>query len=121
MLDEVLCEADGNLDTISELPEYNGVVIYHSNPVLQFNSYTNKAKQLEKDSSLRGSAQFAAAARITDGDLIEISFGERKIQRVFKLDDALKGTVALNPTFDDTFDASRYRYEKSKIMRVVHE
>ncbi|MDY0122313.1 MAG: NADH-quinone oxidoreductase subunit G [Sulfurimonas sp.] len=121
LLDEVLCEADGNLDTISELPEYNGVVIYHSNPVLQFNSYTNKAKQLEKDRTLRGSAQFAAAARIADGDLIEISFGERKIQRVFKLDDALKGTVALNPTFDDTFDASRYRYEKSKIMRVVHE
>lgn len=121
LLDEVLCDADGILDTISELPEYNGVVIYHSNPVLQFNSYTNKAKQLEKDRTLRGSAQFAAAARISDGDLIEISFGERKIQRVFTLDDALKGTVAFNPTFDDVFDASRYRYEKSKIMRVVHE
>jgi NADH-quinone oxidoreductase subunit G len=121
LLDDVLCEADGKLDTISELPEYNGVVIYHANPVLQFNSYTNKAKQLEKDTTLRGSAQFAAAARISDGDLIEIQFGERKIQRVFTLDETLKGTIALNPTFDDMFDASRYRYEKSKIMRVVHE
>lgn len=121
LLDEVACEQTGELNAIEELPEYNGVVIYHANPVLQFNRFTKRAKQLEKDTSLRGSAQFAAAAKIADGDLVEIEFAQRKIQRVFKLDEALKGTVALNPTFDDTFDAGRYRYEKSKIMRVVHE
>ena len=121
LLDEVFCEVTGKLEAIDDLPEYNGVVIYHANPVLQFNRYTKRAKQLEKDTTLRGSAQFAAAAKIADGDLIEIAFGQRKIQRTFKLDEELKGTVALNPTFDDTFDAGRYRYEKSKIMRVVHE
>jgi len=39
--------------------------------------------------------------------------------RDFKLDSELKGTIALNPMFDDVVDASRYRFEKSKIMRVV--
>jgi len=121
LLDEVACAIDGELEEIEDLPEFNGTVIYHSNPVLQFNRYTNKTKQLEKDNTLKGSAQFAAAAKISDGDKIEISFGSRVIQREFKLDNELKGTVAFNPTFDDEVDASRYRFEKSKIARVIHE
>ncbi len=119
ILDEVLCEMDEKIEPIEDLPEFNGTVIYNCNPVLQFNKFTNKAHQLEKDTSLRGSAQFAAAARIADGDMIEISFASKTIQRVFKLDNELKGTVALNPTFDLGQDFSRYRFEKSKIVRVV--
>ena len=121
LLDEVSCEIDGKLDAIDELPEFNGTVIYHVNPVLQFNPYTNKTKQLEKDSSLRGSAQFAAAAKISDGDIVEIAFASQTITRKFKLDEDLKGTIALNPTFDIAVDASRYKFEKSKIMRVINE
>ncbi|WP_373035095.1 NADH-quinone oxidoreductase subunit G [Sulfurimonas sp.] len=119
LLDEVLCKAEGKLDEVDDLPEFNGTIIYNANPVLQFNAYTNQAKQLEKDSTLRGSAQFAAAAKISDGDRVEISFGSKTLTREFKLDSELKGTIALNPTFDDVIDSSRYRFEKSKIVRVV--
>ena len=119
ILDEVLSETDLILEPVEELPEFNGTVIYHCNPVLQFNEFTNKTKQLEKDDTLRGSAQFAAAARISDGDVVEISFADTTVKRVFKQDDELKGTIALNPTFDIGQDMSRYRFEKSKIMRVV--
>ena len=119
ILDEVTCEAKGFLDAIAELPEYNGTVIYHSNPVLQFNGYTAKTKQLEKDSSLRGSAQFSAAAKIADGDEVEITFGTTVVRRVFKLDEELKGTIALNPTFDINVDAGEYKFLKSKIVRVI--
>lgn len=119
LLDEVLCKAEGKLDEVDDLPEFNGTIIYNANPVLQFNAYTNQAKQLEKDSTLRGSAQFAAAAKISDGDRVEISFGSKTLTREFKLDSELKGTIALNPTFDDVVDSSRYRFEKSKIVRVV--
>ena len=119
LLDEVTCKADGKLDEVDDLPEFNGTIIYHANPVLQFNAYTNQTAQLEKDSTLRGSAQFAAAAKISDGDRVEISFGSKTVTREFKLDSELKGTIALNPTFDDVVDASRYRFEKSKIVRVV--
>ena len=118
LLDEVACKTNGKLEQISDLPEFNGTVIYHSNPVLQFNAYTNTTKQLENDTSLRGSAQFAQAAKISDGDKIEISFASKTITREFKLDNELKGTIALNPTFDIAVDSSRYRFEKSKIMRV---
>lgn len=121
LLDEVTCKADGELEEIGDLPEFNGTVIYHANPVLQFNAYTNKTKQLEKDDTLRGSAQFATAAKISDGDMVEISFGTTKFQRKFKLDSELKGTIALNPTFDSEVNAGKYRFEKSKIVRVINE
>ena len=121
LLDEVVCKMNGKLEGVSDLPEFNGTVIYHSNPVLQFNAYTNIAKQLEKDNALRGSAQFASAAKISDGDKVEISFGSKTVVREFKLDSTLKGTIALNPVFDDVVDAGKYKFEKSKIMRVAHE
>jgi len=119
ILDEVTCNMDGTIEEIEDLPEFNGTVIYQCNPVLQFNEFTNKTHQLEKDTSLRGSAQFAAAAKISDGDVVQIHFASKTIQRVFKQDDELKGTIALNPTFDLGQDFSRYRFEKSKIVRVV--
>ena len=119
LLDEVSCEANGELEELDDLPEFNGTIIYHCDPVLQFNNYTLKTEQLPKDNLLRGSAQFSVAARISDGDLVEISFGGETIQRKFKIDDELKGTIALNPTFDINVDAGRYRFEKSKIVRVM--
>jgi len=119
ILDEVSCEMNSSVQAVAELPEFNGTVIYHSNPVLQFNNYTNITSQLEKDVSLRGSAQFSAAAKISDGEKIEISFGTSTITRVFKLDEELKGTIALNPTFDMSVDAGSYKFLKSKIVRVV--
>jgi NADH-quinone oxidoreductase subunit G len=119
LLDVVACEIDGSLEEIDELPEYNGTVIYQANPVLQFNTFTSRTKQLERDNALRGSAQFAAAAKLSDGDSVEIHFGDTTQTRVFKLDDELKGTIALNPTFDSGYDYSSYRFLKSKIVRVM--
>ncbi|MDX9813940.1 MAG: NADH-quinone oxidoreductase subunit G [Sulfurimonas sp.] len=120
-LDEVSCETKTDLEEVEDLDEYNGTIIYHVNPVLQFNSYTNKTEQLPKDEYLRGSAQFGVAAKISDGDLVDIEFSSHKIQRVFKLDSELKGTIALNPLYDLDIELSGYRFEKSRIKRVVNE
>ncbi|MBW6488643.1 NADH-quinone oxidoreductase subunit G [Sulfurimonas sp.] len=119
LLDEVTCKSDGKLEELDDLPEFNGTIIYHCDPVLQFNNYTLRREHLPRESYLLGSVQFAVAARIEDGDKVEISFAGETIQREFKIDGELKGTVALNPTFDISVDASRYRFEKSKIVRVV--
>ena len=119
ILDNVECEANGSVEAVADLPEFNGTVIYHSNPVLQFNAYTNITSQLQRDNTLRGSAQFSVAAKIADGDKVEITFGASIISRVFKLDPELKGTVALNPTFDINVDASEYKFLKSKIVRIA--
>ncbi|MDQ1263387.1 MAG: NADH-quinone oxidoreductase subunit [Campylobacterota bacterium] len=121
ILEDVACKSDGELEELDDMPEFNGTVIYHANPVLQFNAYTNKTTQLPKDDYLRGSAQFAIAAKISDGDLVRVSFGQTTIKRVFKQDADLKGTIALNPVYDLDLDSSRYRFEKSKIERVINE
>ena len=121
LLDEVEVAMNGKLEELDSLPEFNGTIIYNVNPVLQFNSYTNSTKQLERDTTLRGSAQFAAAARISDGDMVEISFADKTIVRQFKQENSLKGTIALNPTFDLNESVSSYRFQKSKIMRVNNE
>jgi NADH-quinone oxidoreductase subunit G len=122
LLDEVECQVNGKLEEIEDLPEFNGTVIYNCNPVLQFNEQTNQAKLLESDTSLRGSAQFAAAAKISDGDSVEIHFDSRVVKRDFVLDKNLKGTIALNPVFDDVlYDPSKYRFKKSKIVRIINE
>jgi len=106
------------LEDVSELPEYNGTVICHANPVLQFNKMTAQSTELPKDLALKGSKQFAIAAKIQDGDEVIIDLGDIRIKREFKIDQKLKGTIAINPTFDLNLSANRYRFEKSKIERV---
>ena len=117
-LDAVKVHRGGHPEEVAELPEFNGAVIYHANPVLQFNAYTAKTEQLENDNNLYGSASFAAAARLSDGDAVTFTYAGETVRRVFKLDDTLKGTVALHPTFDLGLNVrSDYRFEQVNFMR----
>ncbi len=116
-------ETDGILEEVDDLPEFNGTVVYHCNPVNQFNGYTARTQQLEKEATLRGSAQFAAAAKISDGDKIRLEFPHSTQERIFELDSTLKGTIALVPAYDVGFGGlnEQYRFEKVKIMRMGSE
>ncbi len=118
-LKSVSVNRENKIQDIEELPEFNGTVVYHCEPVLQFNSYTSN-RASEEDGALVGSPQFATAAKISDGDLLTVDLENQIIERRFRVDETLKGTVALNPTFDlplGIFDG-QYRFEKVKIMKV---
>ncbi|MGD9970758.1 MAG: 2Fe-2S iron-sulfur cluster-binding protein [Sulfuricurvum sp.] len=123
MLDNVDVATDGEIEEIDDLPEFNGTVMYRCNPVNQFNFYTARTKQLEDSPQVRGSAQFAAAAKIADGDRIRIEFMNGAEERVFVQDADLKGTVALVPDYDTPFGGmnGHYRFEKVKIMKMGSE
>ena len=110
-------------EEVEELPEFNGTVVYACDPVLQFNAFTARAAQLEKSAELRGSEQFAVAARLADGDLVVIGNGESARERRFVIDASLKGTIALEPTFDRGFAAGKgdYRFEKVNIMKASND
>jgi anaerobic selenocysteine-containing dehydrogenase len=99
-------EINGKIEEVEDLAEYNGTVIYNLNP-------TQKS-----ESALRGSEQFARAARISDGDYISILFAGLTINREFKIDSQLKGTIAINPTFDVAIDSRRYKFERSQINKI---
>ena len=113
-------KADGKLSSVDELPEFNGTVLYACDPVLQFTPNTQKAHQLDEEACLVGSEQFAIAAKLSDGDKVEFSFGKAKQSRTFKIDTELKGTVALNPEYDLGLAAmpGSYRYQTVKISKV---
>lgn len=113
-------KTDGKVTNVDELPEFNGTVIYECNPVLQFTPNTHKAHQLDDAAYLLGSEQFALAAKLSDGDSVEFSFGTTKQSRTFKIDSELKGTVALNPSYDLGLaaGAGSYRYQTVKISKV---
>lgn len=99
-------EISNSIESVEELPEFNGTVIY------------NIKSEDTDDNSLNGSAQFARAAKISDGDFVSVSFAGKSINRVFKVRDELKGTIAINPTFDITVDPKRYKFERSQINKI---
>ena len=114
---------DSTLEDVAELPEFNGPVVYRCDPVLQFGPQTYRASQLSgEEPVLTGSQQFAVAAKLTEGMRVRLNVNGTEMERVFKIDPSLKGTIALNPTFDlglsEDLLSSNYRYSQSKIEVV---
>ena len=109
-------------EELSEIASFDGTIVYTCNPNSQKNIFTNICSHLPKDNEISGSKQFCAAAKIKDGDSISIEVKGVKIEKTFKLDQSLKGTIALLPVFDLGFEGqklnSEYRFNKVKIKQV---
>ncbi len=112
-----------SVEPIEELPEFNGTVVYRCEPVLQFSPFTNRAHQLTWACDLIGSEQFSVAAKLQDGDRVVIHSRFGEIEKTFRIDPKLKGTIALMGVSDmgsRFFDMqSTYRYERVKITKRV--
>ena len=111
---------------VEDLPTFDGTTIYNVNPVLQFNPFTAKsiakATSLADENKLLGSKQFAIAGKISNGDIVEFEISGEKFEREFKIDETLRGVIALNPLFDRGVKSyslsSNYRFQKAKIAKV---
>jgi len=105
-----------------ELDSFNGTIIYRCEPLHQFNKWTSKSLLLQSDTHLRGSENFAKAAKIKAGDMVEIEYNGFKVVRKFKVDSSIKGTIALYPTFDNGLIDDKinngYRFKKVTIKKV---
>lgn len=105
-----------------ELESFDGTIIYRCDEKRQFNPFTAKCSQLSAEEAvLKGSAQFAAAAKLEDGERVSFEVDGIHYERVFSIDTSMKGTVALNPTFDiglSSFAVSSYRFSKAQIKKV---
>ncbi len=123
---ELRCDKTGTEalpNEIEEIESFDGTVVYVCNPNSQKNIFTNICSHLPKDNELIGSKQFATAGKIDDGDEIEFTIDGVKIKRVFRVNEHIKGTIALLPTFDLGFEGQKvnanYRFNKVKIKQVV--
>ena len=110
------------LDEITDINTYNGTVVYRCEPLHQFNTNTAKSLLLQTNKSLRGSLNFATAAKIKDGDTIDITYNGVTMRKTFKIDPTIRGTIALYPTFDDGINSDLipkgYRFKQVQIKKV---
>lgn len=91
---------------ISEITTYNGTVIY-----------TVKSD----DDILKGSTSFAMAAKIKDGDVVNVIYDGLSEKKEFKIDESIRGTIALYPVIDGKKDnkiVSGYRFKRVQIQKV---
>ncbi len=119
------CETkkDDSLEEPAELSSFDGAMVYNCNETHYFGDATNKSKLLSSSEShtLKGSSQFAQIAKIEDGQSLRYSINDIVYERVFKIDTTLKGTIALNPTFDMGLSSSMvssYRYNNFNIEKT---
>jgi len=110
------------LDEVEDINTYNGTVIYRCEPLHHFNKNTAKSLLLQSNNGLRGSAGFATAAKIQDGDTVEITYNGITTTKKFNIDSTIKGTIALYPTYDDGLNndliPTGYRFKQVKILKV---
>ena len=105
----------------NEIESFDGTIVYLCNDRGHFNPFTNKCHMFSSEGKLRGSKQFAIAAKISDGDRVKFKVAGLEFERVFSIDTSLKGTIAINPTYDiglSSFAISSYRFNKAKIEKV---
>jgi NADH-quinone oxidoreductase subunit G len=111
-------------EEIAELEAFDGAVIYRCNPTEQFSPFTNLCKPLAQEAVLWGSSQFATATKLQEGDVITFSQEGVTFKRVFKIDTSMKGTIALNPTYDmglSTPLVSSYRFSRLNFEKINNE
>ena len=117
------CDIDSKVlpDDTDDIESFDGTIIYLCNDRGNFNPFTSKCKMFENEGKLKGSKQFATAAKISDGDRVKFKIDGIEFERVFSIDTSLKGTIALNPVYDiglSSFAISSYRFNKAKIEKV---
>jgi len=120
LLEECETSVDESLEEVAELDGFDGAVVYTCNPKEQFSAFTNLCEPLKEEAFLVGSPQFATVTKLSDGESISFTVDGVTFKRVFKIDTSMKGTIALNPTYDMGLSAplvSSYRFSKVEIMQ----
>ena len=109
------------IEGIEELDGYDGVVVYRCDSQEMLAAKIRPNAERGDNAVLKGSEQFASAAKLRDGEVIEFMIDDIGMRRVFRIDTSMKGTVALTPQFDMGLSApllSSYRFSRLKFQSV---
>jgi len=117
------CETALNetLEEVAELDGFDGAIVYQCNPKEQFSAFTAICEPLAEEAFLLGSQQFATVTKLSDGESVSFTVDGVTFKRVFKIDTSMKGTIALNPSYDMGLSAplvSSYRFSRVEIQKV---
>ena len=121
LLQSTEIKTDEMLEEVLDIEEFDGAVVYCCNAAEQFSPFTAKCDLLDNKTALWGSQQFAMVAKLQEGDRISFTIDGVCFSRMFKIDTSMKGTIALNPTFDMGLSSallSSYRFSRLEFERV---
>ena len=117
----VTCKDD--VEEISDVQEMKNLV-YLSNPVNQFNAFTNRAHQLNEAGALYASSDFLEKRELKNGDMVVVEGSNNvKLTLRVELDSMIKGDIPYLPTFDTKLNAKQfftngYRFAEVSIKGV---
>jgi len=121
LLENMTCESDVSIEEIEELDGYDGVIVYNYDISTEIAKRVRDDRDSQSEINLLGSQQFASASKLSDGDKINFELNGVNFDRVFRIDTSMKGTIAINPTFDAGLSRallSSYRFSRLKFQRV---
>jgi len=116
---------DANLELakLSDVKEMKEEVIYLSNPINQFNAFTNKAHQLNAEGAVYASAAYLEAKGFSEGDVLSVKTESDEITAKVELDKQLSGDIVYLPTFDTNLKSASlfkdgFRFTTATIRKV---
>ncbi len=123
LLEEREVQEEIEFDKISDIEDFEGDIVYRSNPINQFSPFTNKAHQLHEEPSLYVSEDFLNERELQEGQKVSIEGEKGAIELKVKVDKQISGKIPYLPTFDKSLDlskifTSKYRFAKVSIKKV---
>ena len=99
-----------------------GTMIYRANPVLQFNDFTAKAKQLEAKGGLFISGELAENLSLSTGDSVKVDANANSLTLTVTVDSKIDGDIAFVSDFDSSINSNLlfngYRFNQATISKV---
>jgi len=91
---------DENVEEIDDLSSYDGTISY----------FVSNDEYVD---NINASQSFSRIAKVQDNDEVYVCFDDKKLKKIFKIDENLSGTVAIT---NDTCDG--YNFKKVKLLKV---
>ncbi|MEJ2413832.1 MAG: NADH-quinone oxidoreductase subunit G, partial [Sulfurimonas sp.] len=112
---------DESVDKFSE-GKLEGSIIYLANPVRQFNSFTNKATELDEVSGVYMSEEFLSNSDFNEGDMVKVKTDKAELTAAIVSDNKISGSIVVLPTFDSKLNSEAlfdgYRFNSASIEKV---
>jgi len=116
-------DVDSHIDIESpkELEEYNGTIVYLSNPTLQFSMFTNECGQLSCEPKFLLSPSLATTLGAEEGDSVEISASGSTIKMAITIEPSIKNDAVIVPKFVSNAHINAFFGEKVYINAEVRK
>ena len=100
----------------------NGTLIYHADPVLQFNDFTACTTQLKGQGGLFVSQSLAVSLSVENGNSVSVKANGTSLTLSVTVDSKIDGDIAFVSRFDSSIDSAKlfdsYRFNQATISKV---